>query len=287
MKAYFIINKIAGKKRIKNIELFIAKYFYLCEYEIYYTEYNGHASEISSQAVRNHINLVIALGGDGTVSECANSIAGSDTILGVIAAGSGNGFAYHFNIKENLVNSIKNLDKLKVEKIDMFNVNNCGLVNVGGVGFDAYIACLFSKSKKRGLRTYIKLILENLNYQAQNYTIEYNGKSRNINAFLIAFANTSQYGNNLKISPRADAKDGLIDLVIVKSFPKWKIGYFFINLLLGRIMKSKYVEIIKLDKVKITSNEKFIHIDGECIELKNSFIEIGLSSKKIKTLIKK
>jgi diacylglycerol kinase family enzyme len=139
-------------------------------------------------------------------------------------------------------------------------------VNVAGIGFDAHIANLFSNNKIRGLKTYIKLIFKELSYNAKDYIIKYNEKEEKIKAYFIAFANTSLYGNNMYISPNAKINDGLMDVVIVKEFPKWKIFLFLLRIRTKRIQKSRYVKIIKTKKINILSKDIITHIDGEPIK---------------------
>ena len=98
---------------------------------------------------------------------------------------------------------------------------------------------------------------------------------------MISFANASQYGNDVKISPSASVKDGMLDFVIVKEFPKWKIPFFLIKLLLGKIHLSKYVEIIKSKKMTINTNNTLIHLDGEYYNERNP-ITINLLAKSLK-----
>ena len=89
-------------------------------------------------------------------------------------------------------------------------------INVSGIGFDAHIANLFSKTKKRGFLTYIKLILKEINYIPRQYKLEYGSINKKTKAYMISFANASQYGNNAQISPNADIKDGLIEIASKK-----------------------------------------------------------------------
>ena len=101
---------------------------------------------------------------------------------------------------------------------------------------------------------------------------------------MICFANASQYGNDAKISPMADFKDGLIDFVIVKDFPKWKIPIFIYRLLTGKIHLSKYVEIIQSKKMTINSESTLLHLDGEPMNFNNP-IKINIFPKSLKILI--
>ena len=281
MRIRFIINPIAGTGKQKNIENYISKH--LSDYEIVYTKKAGDASKISKDAVKKNIDIVIVVGGDGTINECLNSLINTNTALGVIPCGSGNGFAYHIGMKKNVKEAIKQLKKIKIEHIDSCTANGVPFVNVSGIGFDAHIANLFSRFRKRGFLNYVKLILKELNYNPQQYNIKYDGINKNVTAYMISFANASQYGNDTKISPMADIQDGLLDFVIVKEFPKWNIPFFLLQIATGKIHLSKYVEIIRTKKMKITANNTLLHLDGEPYKATNP-ITINLLEDSLKIL---
>lgn len=261
MNIKFIINPISGKGKQKGIEKHIAKYFN--DYQIEYTNNTGDATRISRDAVNKNFNKVIAVGGDGTVNECIKSLINTNVALGVIPCGSGNGFAYHIGMDQDTKKAVKQLQDTSIEVIDSCIANKMPFVNVSGIGFDAHIAQLFAKLKNRGFASYIMLIFKELNYLPQKYNIQYDGISRSINAYMISFANSSQYGNNVKISPTASIKDGLLDFVIIKKIPKWKIPLLIIKIATGKIHTSNNVEIIKCKEMKITANKTLIHLDGE------------------------
>ena len=281
MKIRFIINPISGTGKQKGIKKYISKYFK--NSEIVFTKKAGDATRLSKEATKKNIDAVIAVGGDGTLNECLKALVNTNTALGVIPCGSGNGFSLHIGMDRTIKKAIKQLQDIRIESIDTCTVNEIPFVNVAGIGFDAHIAKLFSRLKKRGFYNYVKLILNELNYCAYEYNIKYDGFERKVKAYMISFANASQYGNDVKISPSASVKDGMLDFVIVKEFPKWKIPFFLIKLLLGKIHLSKYVEIIKSKKMTINTNNTLIHLDGEYYNERNP-ITINLLAKSLKII---
>tara|TARA_B100000902_G_scaffold175658_1_gene169408 strand:+ start:19885 stop:20751 length:867 start_codon:yes stop_codon:yes gene_type:complete len=262
MKIRFIINPISGTGKHKYIEKKIKNNLQFT-YDIFYTEKQGDATKLSYKAIKENIDVIVAVGGDGTVNECAKALIGSKVGIGVIPCGSGNGFANHIGMSSTITKAIIQLNTSKFSLIDSCSVNGETFVNVSGIGFDAHIANLFGKNKKRGLSNYMRIIIKELFYSPQFYTIEYNNIKKKIKAYLIAFANASQYGNNYTISPTAKIDDQLIDFVIVKEFPLCKIPSLLLRLITGRLYLSKYVEIIKSEKMVINTNVKLIHLDGE------------------------
>jgi len=281
MKIRFIVNTISGTGKQRGIEAVIEEYTDF-EYDTVFTNKSGDATRLSQIAVDEKIDVVIAVGGDGTVNECAKAIIGSKTALGVIPCGSGNGFAFHFGMKKDIRKAILQLNSCAISVIDSCTANNIPFVNVSGIGFDAHIAHLFSDLKERGFLNYLKLIKNEIfTYKVKDYKLNYNGKSKEVKANLIAFANASQYGNDFCIAPKANASDGLIDFVIVKEMPKWKIPFILYQVSKGKVHLSKYVEIIQTNEMHINSKNNIIHLDGEPLECKN-LITIKVKPKTLK-----
>ena len=283
MRIKFIINPVSGTGKQKGIENHINNHI-KHDFEIVYTKSAGDATILSKSAISDGFDIVVAIGGDGTVNECVKSIINSNIAIGVIPCGSGNGFAYHIGMKRDTEDAIKQLNNICIQSIDSCTINEIPFVNVSGVGFDAHIAKLFSGLKERGFMNYIKLVSKELNYKTREYEITYDGKNRKVEAYLIAFANASQYGNDTKISPIASIKDGLLDFVIVKSFPKWKIPFFLFKVAIGKVHLSKYVEIIQTEYMKINTTDTLVHVDGEPLITTNP-LHIKILPKTIKIAI--
>ena len=282
MKIRFIINPISGTGKQKGIEKFIIKH--LENFEIIYTQKAGDATRISKEAANDNIDAIIAVGGDGTVNECLNALVNTNTALGVIPCGSGNGFAYHIGMERNIEKAVIQLKNTKIEVIDSCTANGFPFVNVSGIGFDSHIANLFLTLTKRGFVNYVKLVIRELSYKAKEYTINYNNIERKVKAYIIAFANASQYGNDAKISPMANFQDGLLDFVILKEFPKWKIPFFLLKVATGKAHLSKYVEIIQCQKMTISAENTLLHLDGEPFKASNP-IEVTILPKSLKILM--
>src|SRR5690606_300534 len=172
-------------------------------------------------AVREGFDVVVAVGGDGTLNQVANGLKHSQTAMGIIPMGSGNGLARHLGIPLRTPQAIHHLNRMPARKMDTLLMNGKTFVNMAGTGFDAHIGHLFATAGSRGFRTYAQItIKELLNYKPQGYEIELDGKKLTEEAFLISFANGSQWGNNAIIAPHASVSDGLIDLSLMRPF-KW------------------------------------------------------------------
>ena len=265
-KALFIINPVSGGRRKDNIGQLIAGYLDTKVFEptIQYSESVSHAHKIARDAVGTY-QMVVAVGGDGTVNEIASGIAGTDLVLGIIPCGSGNGLARFLQIPIDIKKSILTLNTYKVELIDAAKLNGQWFFNMAGMGFDAHISELFSHNKTRGFFAYIKTSLkEFMSYKPQPYQLIVDGKSYSKDAFMLSFANSSQYGNNAHISPHASVQDGLIDVCVIKPLPVYRFPDLVIRMFAKLADTTKYVEIIRGKHVLVKRTQPGpIHLDGE------------------------
>lgn len=263
----FIINPISGGRDKLKIPALIDANLDRLKFNanFAFTEYIGHASEIAEEAANKNFDVIVAVGGDGTINEIASKVMQQNKILGVLPFGSGNGLARFLKIPMNTVRAIKVINNCKVSVIDTATFNEKSFFNMAGMGFDAHISSVFAGNKGRGLSGYMKLGLkEVLSYKPQTYRITIDGRDYLRKAFLISVANSSQYGNNAHIAPTASVTDGLLDVCIVKEFPMYKLPVLAYEMLSAKTDRSKLVEIIKGKNIHISRvKEDAIHIDGE------------------------
>lgn len=263
-KALFIINPIAGVKKKKDIPELIKIHLdsNIFDFQIVFTKYAGHGKILAEDATKTH-DIVIAVGGDGTINEIATGLRHSDTNLGIIPMGSGNGLARHLNIPLNTVKAIQFLNLQKERKIDTCTLNDQTFFCTAGVGFDGYIGDIFAKQTSRGFWTYIKCtIREFFNYKPKNYFFN----ETQVKATLITVANANQFGNNVFISPFSNIEDGKFEVCVLKPFPKWSILGLSIQLFTKKINNSKYYNVSSHNEVIIENHSnEFVHLDGEPI----------------------
>lgn len=246
---------------------FITKYLdhSLFEYETIYSTGVKHARDVAREKAALY-DIIIAVGGDGTINEVASAIAGTDTVLGVIPYGSGNGLSRFLGIPMNAERAIKLLNTGRTLTIDAGKMNGRWFFNMAGMGFDAHISHVFANgSKKRGFISYFKSSLKEIaNYKAQTYKIAIDGVQYEREAFMLSLANSSQYGNNAHVSPTASVEDGLLDVCIIKPFPLYRFLEMGLRMFTKTAGSSKFVEIIKGKHIQITrSGPGPIHLDGE------------------------
>lgn len=260
----FIINPISGTESQKKIPEIIERLFYGMSYEICHTQAPGDGKRLAEEAVKKGCDVVVAIGGDGTVNEVAQALVYQRAVLGIVPTGSGNGLARHLKIPLNVVKALQLIKRGDYRKIDTIQANGQVFFNVGGVGFDAHIGKAFAKAKRRGFFSYLKLVLvEYFRYEPQSYEIYYDGNTLKTEAFLVSFANSSQYGNRIIIAPNASLEDGMLDLVIIEKFPFLALPGIVWHLLTKRIDNSSYVNAIQCSQVAIKGEGLECHLDGE------------------------
>ncbi|TCO09893.1 diacylglycerol/lipid kinase family protein [Natronoflexus pectinivorans] len=271
-KILFIINPVSGIGRQKSMEGIIHQEMNMDEWlvEIAYTEYKNHAFEISSEAADSY-DVVVAVGGDGTVNEVGRGLINSESALGIIPTGSGNGLARHLEIPFKINRALKALNQCNFRKIDVIKANDYFSLNVAGIGFDAFISHKFAKKKNRGPLAYMQLITKEFaNYKSAKYKVTIDGQTQLWDAFLISFANSTQYGNNFHIAPQARIDDGLIDVCLIRDFPKVTAPALLISMLDRSIDKNRYDIIVKAVKITIEHDSNLLgHVDGEPVVLGN------------------
>ena len=266
-KVFFIINKYSGRGFRPELEgLIISQCDALnLECTIEFTQDRGHATELAKNASSLGFHKVFAVGGDGTVNEVAQGLVYTETKMGIIPKGSGNGLARHLNIPMSVKKSLELLSSEKMIQMDTIRFNDKLSVNVSGIGFDGHVAGLFGKDGKRGLAGYIKLVLKEF-FSFKEFPIEMvaDGKPFQRSAFILAIANSSQFGNNATIAPFASVCDQLIDVCFIKKVPLWQAIGFAIKMFSGKIDTSAFVEIIKAREISIRFPKPIAyHIDGE------------------------
>lgn len=267
----FIINPISGTVKKSGVEHLIHENLDLSKYKysIKHTQYPHHATEIAKKEA-NHYQLIVAVGGDGTVHEVGLGLINTNTTLGIIPMGSGNGLARHLKIPMSTKKAIQFLNFSKTKLIDTVKINDTHFLGAAGIGFDAHISNLFAKTKKRGFITYLKISMkEFFNYQEQEYELILNNEKNYRKAFLITFANSNQYGNNAFIAPQSIINDGWISMVILKKFSLLHAIPLAYKLFTKRINSSSFVEEFKVKKIQIKSLHQEIHLDGEPLLMEN------------------
>ena len=284
----FIVNPISGTRGKGSIISLIPEYLDAerFDYDIVYTERSGHAAQLAREAAEEGIDIAVAVGGDGTVNEVARSLVHTDTALAIIPCGSGNGLARHLFIPINPIGALKILSECHIEALDYGRINGQPFFCTCGIGFDAIISQRFAEAGKRGLLTYVDNTLkEGLTYKPETYQISFDGEEKTYEAFLIACANASQYGNNVFIAPAASMNDGLMDVTILEPFNLLEATQVVVQLLNKTIDRNSHARTYQCKRVHIHRQKPgVVHFDGDPMEC-GTDIDVELISKGIQVVV--
>lgn len=273
-KILFVVNKYAGIGYPSELERIINT---ACQKNsatptIEFTQRKGHAIELARDAHLLGFNQVIAVGGDGTINEVARGLIQSGTAMGIVPRGSGNGLARHLGIPLKISDAVNQIFDSKILPMDVFRVNGKLSLNVSGIGFDGHITNLFGVKSTRGLFGYVMLtIQEFLKFKEFETEILLNGNTIKRHAFIIAIANSSQYGNNARIAPSASVCDGLLHVNVVRRVPLFRLDFIY-SFFTGQLAKSPFCEFMEASSLKIRTTKPInYHVDGEPCGLNDTF----------------
>ncbi len=281
-KVAFIINPFSAKK---NYQPFLNELTKKVENPLYYISESIPGTDEFIQKHFSDIDIFVAIGGDGTISTVAKNLIGTEKILAIFPAGSGNGFSNETQFSKNLDELIEKLNHRKSRKIDTFTVNGRLSINVSGTGFDGKVVKEFEKTD-RGFKNYIKVSLKTffnykpikLKFLDEKYQ-QHNGKYLMVN-----IANTRQFGNNAYIAPMASKSDGLVDMVLVKKFPLTYSPLFAFRMFTKKLKEDDYITYLPVSEVEFKVNTKNWHLDGEFNKIKSP-IHIKVQPASLKILI--
>jgi len=226
-----------------------------------------HAGELARDAVANRARLIVAWGGDGTINEVGSALAGSSVPLGVIPAGSGNGFASELGIPRAPAAAIETALHGRPRAIDAGELDGRLFFNIAGIGFDAAIAEQFNTRAlgRRGMGPYVRIGLrEAFRYRAARYRIRLDDERFDTSALLIAFANGREYGNRIRVAPHAKMDDGKLEAMIVEDRRPLSRLWSGRHLALGTADKAPRVIARSIESATIASDVEMVyHRDGE------------------------
>lgn len=289
-KVCVIINPVSGTESKKNIPEMVAAAFDQKKFDVIIriTGYPGHATEIAQKAVKKKFKYIITAGGDGTVNEVAKALVNTDTVLGIIPFGSGNGLARELSISMNAEKAIKTILEGHTRTIDYGVVNDHIFFCTCGVGFDAFVSDRFADEKKRGPIGYVRNVLESvIDFKSEEYEIIHDEGSLKERAFVVTCANASQYGNDAYIAPEANMEDGKMNVSILKPLNALEMPQTTLQLFTKNIEKNSKMTTLVTGRLTIKRNKPgMMHVDGEPIQT-NKEINVEIIPEGLKVLAPK
>jgi len=276
----FIVNPKAGNGKGLRIWKRAAKVLQAKQipYEVQFTQYTGHAKKLAqAMAEQPDTAAVVAVGGDGTVHEAANGIAGiagSHAALGCIPAGSGDDFARGLGIPRNWQKALERVLAGAPVRIDAARINDGLFVISAGIGFDGEVARMTNRSfYKRllnriglGSLSYVISVLRLLaSYRPCQVRMELDGRTLDFSdVWLVAVANMPYYGGGMKICPDARHDDGILNVCLVHGIRRIDFLRFFPLVFQGSHVSHPSVLMLSGKRISIEgASPMAIHKDGE------------------------
>jgi YegS/Rv2252/BmrU family lipid kinase len=276
-----ILNPIAGKGYGARLASRVETEFQRrgCDYTLVRTEHPGHATELAKAATTQ---LIVALGGDGTVNEVANGMTEADKILGVLPAGSGNDFIKSINVSKRLSDAFDVLFRGKLLRIDVGSVatakDDSATVHTGegvrkfingvGIGFDAAVAAKIPEIKYlTGVPLYLAAVLRTLGrFKAPHFKMRLDGTQRESTNLLIAVGNGQCAGGGFYLTPDAMVDDGKLDVCLVDAVSIPTILRLMPLVMLGKHRKARQVTFMRAKELHFSAPSSFyVHADGEIV----------------------
>ena len=263
-KVTFIVNPISGDKDKSKVLSSIGRHLDTALYnaEFLMTEEGGHAERLARES---NADIVVAVGGDGTVNEVARGLIGTDKIMGIIPCGSGDGLALHLGLSRRISSAVRVINKGAVAKIDVAQINGRYFLCTAGFGLDAKVSQDFAKSSRRGLARYIHYAWnEWKNHPKEHFTITAGGETWSGDAIFVTVANANKWGNQARIAPLASLTDGMLDVVVVRPFRTIVIPSLVRRLMTGYAHTSSYVLNFRASSVHVKrEGPGAVHFDGD------------------------
>ena len=275
----FIVNPISGHGDKTAVVSRLKKK----DCRVVYTEYAGHAEQLAREAEED---IVVAVGGDGTVNEVARGLIGTGKTLGIIPRGSGDGLALHLGLNHDINRSIRIIEEGKARNIDAGMINGRYFFSVCGVGLDAIVSERFAKSGKRGLISYLEqAVISWKEHTSEKFTIEIDGQVIEHNAVMITVGNSDRWGHAAKVTPLADCSDGILDMTVVEDFNDLDIPVLGIMLMTGTVDKAPNTHCYKGKHFIITRETAGpAHADGDWFEA-DKVIDIKIMEHALKVIV--
>jgi len=287
-KIRFIVNPGSGILPKFNLESNVRSIFCEPQYYLEYiiSEYPGHPAVLAREAIEKSVDIVVAAGGDGTVSEVAAELVGTGVKMGIVPGGSGNGIATKLGIPRLQGEALQIISRGKIMEADAPRVNGKYFFSQCSQGFEALVAHRFAGAKFRGFLRYASLVVQNyFQYRDRQYSIFLNERVITESMFFWEITNSGSLGYGIQTVPKAAMNDGQLELFVVKSFPKYWILPMAFLLLINKLLWSRYVMIIPCTAARVLCNEDhYLQIDGDPLA-EHREVNVHLGPEKWKVIV--
>jgi diacylglycerol kinase (ATP) len=243
------------------------------------TEGPGRATELAAGAAERRLPLVFVCGGDGTLSEAANGLAGSDTALAAIWAGTVNIWAREMRVPRRPLAAVKAAVGGERRRIDLGRAGERYFLLMAGYGLDGAIArrVHLGLKSRLGAATYaIAAARETLRYRSSPVTLRFDGEEHASQVLMLVVGNTRNYAGLVEITREAQVDDGLLDVCVFQGKGTLDIVLHALRTLLRRHMQSKKVLYRKARRLELAWGEPLpVQLDGDACQTSPTRVEVA------------
>ena len=273
-----VANPISGQGRAMHhrheIEAVLRRHG--LDFDFVISEYPGHAIELAGRAVADGCRQLLAVGGDGTVNECANGIFRQQAVptaevtLGVMPIGTGNDWARGLGMPKDYA-EVAALMAAGASQPHDVGVASFGdgttryFVNVAGLGFDAHVVESLPDRTLGPMAYLVGLAKGLLSYDAVSAGLTFSGRRIDTRAFVLFFAIGRYCGGGMNVAPQAEADDGLFDITLVQELSRWEVLKSLRRLFDGTLLTHPKVIALREAAAQVEAGPVPVEADGELI----------------------
>ncbi len=241
------------------------------------TEYPGHATELADAAVNAGETEIVSVGGDGTLFEVVNGLAGRFVTLYFVPCGTGNDFVRVLHLPKDPVEALGAQLSGIPRKIDVGRLNDMHFINVSGSGFDVEVLRQAARFKKlgKGLLPYLLGIFAALrHFRALPLEITADGKTEKTEVTIFSVGNGCYIGGGMKAVPHALPDDGLFDVVIAKKFSRPAILRMLTKFIPGKHTSLPGIREFRCREISFRCPGMVLDVDGELIPVDEAHYQL-------------
>ena len=253
------------------------------------TEGPGHAVRLAEDAAASGETQIVCIGGDGTLSEIVNGLAGRFATLYFVACGTGNDFVKVLDLPQDPVRALEVQLSGKPKAIDLGRLNDRYFINVSGSGFDVEVLRQAARFKKfgKGLFPYLLGIFAALkHFRALDVEITENGKTEKKEVTIFSVGNGCYFGGGMKAVPHARPDDGLFDVVIADKFSRPAILRLLSRFILGKHTTLPGIREFRCREITFRCPGMVLDVDGELIPMDEAHYELLPGALEIRASVK-